>query len=47
MDPESMEDMKAILRAIAYPKRGTNEEIMEIFDAASMIQKRFTLEELQ
>lgn len=39
--------MRALLRAIAYPKRGTAEEQMTIQGAADQIQATFTLEQLE
>jgi len=35
-----------LLRQIAYPRRGTDEEKMDIFDAAKLIQSNFTADEL-
>lgn len=35
-----------LLRQIAYPRRGSEEEKMDIFDAAKLIQSNFTAEEL-
>jgi hypothetical protein len=40
------ERFKDLLRRIAYPRRGTDEEKMDIFDAAKLIQSNFTAEEL-
>jgi hypothetical protein len=39
--------LKKLLRVIAYPHRGTNEETMDIFQAASLIQAAYTSEELE
>lgn len=36
-----------ILRQIGYPKRGTEEERMDIFEAAKLIQSNFFLKDLQ
>lgn len=38
--------LKDILRQIGYPKRGTEEENMDIYEAANLIQSNFTLEQL-
>jgi len=38
--------MAEMLRIAAYPKRGTDEESMDEFDVAEMIQANFTLEDL-
>ncbi len=43
---ENLELMIHLLRAIAYPKRGTEEEMMTIQDAATMIQEWFPINEL-
>lgn len=43
---ENLEAMVGLLRAIAYPKRGTSEETMTIQDVATMIQDWFPLNEL-
>jgi hypothetical protein len=40
------ERVKDLLRQIAYPRRGTDEEKMDIFDAAKLIQSNFTVDEL-
>lgn len=37
---------KDLLRQIAYPRRGTEEENMDIFAAAKLIQSNFTIDEL-
>ena len=37
---------KDLLRQIAYPRRGTDEEKMGIFDAAKLIQANFTMADL-
>ena len=37
---------KDLLRQIAYPRRGTDEEKMDIFDAAKLIQANFTMADL-
>jgi hypothetical protein len=39
--------MKAVLKRIAYPRRGTEDETMDIIDAAGIIQNIFTLEQLE
>ena len=39
--------MSELLRIVAYPRRGTEEESMEICDAAILIQGEYTLEELE
>lgn len=36
-----------LLRQIGYPKRGTDEEKMDIFDAARLIQSNFSVEDLE
>lgn len=41
------EKMKELLRWIAYPRRGTDEEYSDIFDAAKDIQANFKLEDLE
>lgn len=38
--------LKDLLMQIGYPQRGTDEENMDIFDAAKLIQSNFTLSEL-
>jgi len=38
---------KDLLRQIAYPRRGTEEERMDFFDAVNLIQSNFTEEELK
>ena len=38
---------KKLLRVIAYPQRGTDEELMDIFQAADLIRADFTSEELE
>lgn len=43
---ENLKLMTHLLRAIAYPKRGTEEETMTIQDVATMIQEWFPLSEL-
>ena len=35
-----------LLRQIAYPRRGTDEEKMDVFDAAKLIQSNFTADDL-
>ncbi len=40
------ERLKDLLRQIGYPRRGTDEEKMDIFDAAKLIQSNFTAIEL-
>jgi hypothetical protein len=37
---------KDLLRQIAYPRRGSEEENMDIFDAVKLIRSNFTAEEL-
>lgn len=39
--------LKKLLHVIAYPRRGTEEEQMDIFQAASLIQAAYTSEELE
>lgn len=39
--------MRELLRVIAYPRRGTNEENMDIYAASEMIQKVFSSSDLQ
>lgn len=41
------ERFKEILRQIAYPRRGTEEEARDIFDYAKIIQDNFSLEDLE
>lgn len=41
-----IERLKDLLRLIGYPKRGTDEENIDIYDAAKLIQDNFTVEEL-
>ena len=36
--------MKSILRKIAYPRRGTNEQDIDIYEAAMIIQAKFSLD---
>lgn len=38
---------KDLLLQIGYPKRGTEEEDRDIFDAAKLIQSNFSLNDLQ
>lgn len=38
---------KDLLRQIAYPRRGTDEENMDIYEAGKLIQSNFSLEELE
>ena len=38
--------LKDLLMQIGYPRRGTEEENMDIFDAAKLIQSNFTSDEL-
>lgn len=38
---------KDLLRQIAYPRRGTEEEYMDINDASMLIQSNFSLDELE
>lgn len=40
------ERFKDLLRQIGYPRRGTEEECMDIFDAARLIQVNFSLQDL-
>jgi hypothetical protein len=40
------EAMKAMLSRIAYPRRGTSDETMDIFEAAKLIQETFNQEAL-
>lgn len=44
---DEIEALKEIARIVAYPKRGTDEEQVSIFDVADLIQRRFKLEDLQ
>jgi hypothetical protein len=39
--------MADLLIIIGYPRRGTEEENIDIYDASNMIQKNFSLSELQ
>ena len=39
-------EMAKILEAIAYPRRGTQEENMSLQDFAELIQSKFSLDEL-
>lgn len=43
---ELNERFKDLLRQIGYPRRGTDEEKMDIFDAANLIQSNFTADDL-
>lgn len=43
---ENLKFMIDLLRTIAYPKRGTYEERVTVFDIATMIQEWFPLSEL-
>ncbi len=36
-----------ILRAIAYPRRGTHEEHLDAVDMAKMVQRAFTIDDLR
>lgn len=38
--------LKDLLRQIAYPRRGTDEEKMDIFDASKLIQSNFSCDDL-
>lgn len=40
---DNFEKMKELLRQIAYPRRGTEEEKMDIFKAGELIQSVFPL----
>ena len=44
--PEKSARYRDLLRQIAYPKRGTEEELLDIYGAAKLIQDNFTLEDL-
>lgn len=39
--------MRALLKRIGYPARGTRDDDMTIYDAAELVQKEFTLEQLE
>jgi hypothetical protein len=39
--------MRELLRIIAYPCRGTNEEDIDIYSASEMIQAHYTSEQLE
>lgn len=41
-----IESMRDMLRKIAYPRRGTDEEKVNIYDAAVMVQVKFSLDQL-
>lgn len=43
---DNLKTIMYLLRAIAYPKRGTEEETMTIQDVATMIQDWFRIEDL-
>lgn len=47
MSEQEIEQMKELLRRIAYPRRGTEEAGMDIYEAAAAIQAAFTLEQLE
>ena len=38
---------KDLLRQIGYPRRGTEEEYMDIQDAANLIQSNFSIDDLE
>jgi hypothetical protein len=42
-----LQTARAILSQIAYPRRGTPEETMDIFDAAELIRSQFAQEDLE
>lgn len=44
---EQLKRFKNLLRIIAYPKRGTPEEEIDIFQAAELIRENYTLEMLE
>lgn len=44
---DRIESMREMLRKIAYPRRGTEEEHMDVYDVSQMIQKTFSLEDLE
>lgn len=44
---EDILNMAAILRRIAYPSRDTSDEEMTIYDAAKLIQDKFSLDDLE
>jgi len=44
---DKAKNLAEILRAIAYPRRGTSEEHMDIQGFADLIQARYTSEQLQ
>lgn len=41
------EQMAEVLRVAAYPRRGTDEEEMTVFEIIEMIQANFKLEDLE
>lgn len=41
------EKAKDLLRQIGYPKRGTDEEKMDIYDASRLIQSNFSIDDLE
>lgn len=46
-DAANIERFKDLLRQIGYPRRGTEEENMDIYAAAKLIQADFSSEELE
>lgn len=44
---KKLKTAEQILRAIAYPKRGTKEEVMTLQDFADLIQSHYTIEDLE
>jgi len=39
--------LRDLLRQIAYPKRGTSEEVMSLQEFADLIQQTYTLDQLE
>jgi hypothetical protein len=39
--------LKDLLRQIGYPMRGTDEDLMDIYDAGKLIQSNFSLKQLE
>ena len=44
---QCMSEMKHLLRVIGYPRRGTREEELTIFDVSDIIQAKWPLAKLQ
>ena len=44
---EETKRLKNFLRIIAYPRRGTEEESVDLYAIAELIQKSYTLDQLE